>query len=266
MTPLLGIGMALSQGNPVLAKMTVRTTLLGFLTAFGLAFLVGFLAPGFHRPTSEMYSRDWPMMLDLGIAFVSGLAAAYASGRPGLLAALPGVAIAAALLPPIAVSGLALSIGQTPLAIGALLLFGVNMVAIVFAAAVALWAVGLRQPKRPSVATRLLAGSLTGVAIALMLGIALAPPPSTPPQELMEAVAELLGDDYRLRDMRVRNEPSGTVLQIDLAGAEPPTKEVADQLRETSKTHLGEPAKMRMTYLHETHPEPEDAGGKAAAD
>ncbi|MHC5112717.1 MAG: DUF389 domain-containing protein [Planctomycetota bacterium] len=69
------------------------------------------------------------------VAFLSGLAAAYASGRPGLLSALPGVAIAAALLPPVATSGLATSIGDYDLAFGALLLFAVNMVAIVLAAA-----------------------------------------------------------------------------------------------------------------------------------
>ena len=106
MTPLLGIGIALSQGNPRLAEMSLKSVGYGFTTAFVLAYLVGLATADFVQATQEMDARDWPGVLDLVIAFVSGLAAAYASGRPGLLAALPGVAIAAALLPPIATSGL----------------------------------------------------------------------------------------------------------------------------------------------------------------
>ncbi|WP_164214175.1 DUF389 domain-containing protein, partial [Stenotrophomonas maltophilia] len=45
-------------------------------------------------------------LLDLGVAFISGVAAAYAVARPNLSGALPGVAIAAALVPPIAAAGL----------------------------------------------------------------------------------------------------------------------------------------------------------------
>jgi len=252
MTPLLGLGLSLAQGNPLLAKMTLKTTLLGFLTAFGIALVVGLLDPEFHQPTAEMYSRDWPTMLDLGIAFVSGLAAAYASGRTGLLAALPGVAIAAALLPPVAVSGLAVSLGQLPLAAGALLLFGVNMVAIVLASAVAHHAVGIRSDYRKDLTTRILGAGLTLVAIAMMVGIVLAPPPSTPPHDLVEAVTRVLGDDYRLRNMRVRTEQSGPVVQMDLGGPTPPPPELQAQLSRATEEHFGKPAGVRMTYRHET--------------
>ena len=79
------------------------------------------------------------------MAFVSGIAAAYASSRPNLLSALPGVAIAAALVPPIATSGLAVAIGRPYLAAGAALLFFTNIVAIVLGTAFSLWAVGIRS-------------------------------------------------------------------------------------------------------------------------
>ena len=92
-----------------------------------------------------MLARGGPGLLDLLVAFAAGIAAAYASSRPSLIATLPGVAIAAALVPPIATSGLALSIGDFNLAIGALLLFAINMVTIILASMLSLSAVGFRN-------------------------------------------------------------------------------------------------------------------------
>jgi uncharacterized membrane protein len=56
---------------------------------------------------------------------------------------LPGVAIAAALVPPIATSGLALTMGDLSLSGGASLLFFTNIVAIVLGTAITFWAVGI---------------------------------------------------------------------------------------------------------------------------
>lgn len=128
MTPMLGVGLALAQGNPFLLRSALRSVLLGFLTAVALGLGLGLAHPGLQHPTLEMLSRGGPHLLDLAVAFVSGVAAAYATSRPNLLAALPGVAIAAALVPPLATAGLALSMGEFDLFVGAGLLFLTNMV------------------------------------------------------------------------------------------------------------------------------------------
>ncbi|MCA8965045.1 MAG: DUF389 domain-containing protein [Planctomycetes bacterium] len=146
MTPIMGLGLALVQGNTMLARLALRTIALGVGTAFVLALTIG-LCKGHFSITPEMIGRGWPGVLDLIVAFVSGLAAAYASSRPGLFAALPGVAIAASLVPPIATSGLAAARGELQLSYGAFLLFFTNMVAIVLAASFSLWAVGVRNNK-----------------------------------------------------------------------------------------------------------------------
>jgi len=100
---------------------------------------------GDQAPTLEMLGRGNPGFLDLIVALVSGVAAAYATSRPNLLGALPGVAIAAALVPPIATSGLAFAMGEYGLSTRAALLFFTNIVAIVLGTAGALWAVGIRS-------------------------------------------------------------------------------------------------------------------------
>ena len=251
MTPLLGLGLSLAQGNPRLAWITLKSASLGFITALGLAFVVGLLSADFYEPTEEMESRDWPQMFDLIVALVSGLAAAYAYSRPGLLAALPGVAIAAALVPPIATAGLALSIGEYGVAIGALLLFGVNIVAIVSAAAISLWAVGIRQVAKAKGVTRVLDYALTGITIVLVLALVFTPPLLDPPVELVEAVESELGDEYRLRRIRLDEEREGVGVQVDIGGPKLPDPELGQQLRDLAYVHLGEGATVLLTYRYE---------------
>ncbi len=251
MTPLLGLGLALVQDNPWLARMTARTTLLGFLFAFVLALAIGVLDTEYHVATSEMYRRHWPTLLDLGIAFVSGLAAAYASGRPGLLAALPGVAIAASLLPPVAASGLALSVGHFDLALGALLLFTVNTVAIVLASALVLYAVGVRA-QRAQTPTRRFGLAIFFLAAGLSFYVSITPAGATnPPRGLVVAIEEALGQGQRLRLVRLKRELDGKVVQIDLGGSRSPDEALGERFLEIARHHLGGKVSIRVSYRFE---------------
>ena len=160
MTPLVGTGFGLVQGNGRLVRDAMRSVILGFAIAYGLALATGILIPGISAER-EMTSRGAPNLLDLVVALLSGVAAAYAQGRPNLISALPGVAIAAALVPPISTSGISLalwfrqlcgfqvSIGPEfagrplDLAGGSLLLFATNIFAIILGTAIVFWAVGI---------------------------------------------------------------------------------------------------------------------------
>lgn len=174
MTPIVGAGLALVQGNALLVKQCARSITLGFCTALGVGLVLGLLTP-ISQLTSELAARGGPNILDLGVAFVSGIAAAYAMARPNLSAALPGVAIAAALVPPIATVGIAVAIGEVVVARGATLLFGTNVVAIILGAALALYAVGLRPAKgRPwPLWGRRLVGGLLGTAAVLAVPLSM---------------------------------------------------------------------------------------------
>lgn len=145
MTPLVGMGFALIQANEKLMKTSIKSVCLGFAVAFGISALLGLLVTLLSSLgiSPEMSSRDTPSLVDLFVALFSGVAGAYAMSRPNLLSALPGVAIAAALVPPIATSGMALTMGDVVLSGGAALLFFTNIVAIVLGTAVTFWAVGI---------------------------------------------------------------------------------------------------------------------------
>ncbi len=151
MTPLVGIGFALVQGNNHLIRQSLRSLFFGFALAFFIGVTVGLAVhfTGFDELKNiaaipaEMLSRGEPNFLDLVVALVSGVAGAYAMGRPNLISALPGVAIAAALVPPLATSGMALSLLDFPLFAGSLLLFLTNIVAITLGCTIVFWAVGI---------------------------------------------------------------------------------------------------------------------------
>lgn len=169
MTPILGIGLALLQGNWPLLRSASRAVTSGYLLALLLGGVLGRLtAPS--ELTAELWARGGPTLLDMGVGFFAGLAAAYCLGRPGLTAALPGVAIAAALVPPIATTGIALARAEWDLAEGSSLLFGTNVVAIVLGCAASLYAVGVRAREQPTASqrrTRLLVVGLMAVLCVL---------------------------------------------------------------------------------------------------
>jgi uncharacterized hydrophobic protein (TIGR00271 family) len=158
MTPMLGAGLALLQSNRVLFKSAAFAIVGGFFLAMFIGALVGLFSP-IKVLTSEMAARGAPNLLDLGVALISGFAAAYAYARPHLIAALPGVAIAAALVPPIATTGVCLATGEFRVAAGAAILFGTNVLSIIAGATLAFYAFGLRgRRKKRSWASRSIMG------------------------------------------------------------------------------------------------------------
>jgi uncharacterized membrane protein len=115
------------------------------MAAVFIAIVIGLIVPG-SVATSEVLARTEPSLIDLMIALASGMAGAYAIARKEVGEALPGVAISAALLPPLASAGLGVALRDGAIVGGALLLFTTNLIAIVFAASVVFLLLGVRPP------------------------------------------------------------------------------------------------------------------------
>ncbi|WP_172684148.1 DUF389 domain-containing protein, partial [Desulfosarcina cetonica] len=90
MSPLIGVGFALVQGNIRLFNLSIRSIVGGIGIGFCLSVLIGFLNPN-EDFTAEIIARTTPEIRDLLVAFISGAAAAYAFARPNLAGALAGV-------------------------------------------------------------------------------------------------------------------------------------------------------------------------------
>ena len=165
--PLLGPLAAASTGLvtarvDVVAR-SVFTLLAGIIGVVVTALGVGTVIP-IGVPTEEMLARGSPSIIDLGVAISAGVVGAYATARKDIPAALAGVAIAAALVPPICTTGLALGLRDADLALGSFLLFTVNTISVVVVGAVVLWWMGLR----PSDDRRRSAGWAAAVMAAVL--------------------------------------------------------------------------------------------------
>ena len=110
--------------------------ILGALAVVAIGFLVSWVLPDILELTPSLDARTAPGLLDLGVALTAGAAGAYVAVRRTGTDALPGVAIAVALVPPLATVGICLELGRVDDAGGALLLFVTNFAAIVVAACI----------------------------------------------------------------------------------------------------------------------------------
>jgi uncharacterized membrane protein len=107
--------------------------LLGIVLTIGISYLLTRVAPAtFDASTNDqIVSRANPTIIDLITATAAGAAGAYGLSRRDVSDALPGVAIAISLVPPLSVVGIAYAEGEWSAGNGALLLFTTNMLAII---------------------------------------------------------------------------------------------------------------------------------------
>jgi uncharacterized hydrophobic protein (TIGR00271 family) len=122
MTPIFGIALAMLRGDGSLLFHGLRAEFGGVALAVGAAFLFG-LSPVAGVATPEMLSRTHPQLLDLLVAVFAGFAGAYALLDERVSPALPGVAIATAIVPPLSTCGLCLAMGAYGAPLGPLSCF-----------------------------------------------------------------------------------------------------------------------------------------------
>ncbi len=149
MDPILAAGLALSAADLYLGIKSLLSILIGVAASVLFsAALVWFLP--FQTPTSEILARTQPNLLDLAVALFSGLAGSVVvcrRGEGGGVTALPGVAIAVALMPPLCTVGFGIGAGFSwPIISGAGLLFLTNLAAIVASAFLVFYVVRMDAP------------------------------------------------------------------------------------------------------------------------
>lgn len=170
MTPLTGTAAALVMGWPRRLAQSGLAVIGGSASAVGIAYALTLLLPASARQlTPAVLARTSPDLRDLVVALAAGAAGAYASARADLSPALPGVAVAVALVPPLSAAGFTLAIGREDLASGAVLLFIANLVAIVLVSAVVLAGSGFVPAGRYRAASGRIRFGLVSAVAALVL-------------------------------------------------------------------------------------------------
>ncbi|MEO7997595.1 MAG: DUF389 domain-containing protein, partial [Gemmatimonadaceae bacterium] len=144
MSPIaaLGFGFASLDGHRI--KDAVRVVIIGAVIGIVTGMVLTWISP-IRNATPEIIGRTQPTLLDLAIALLSGIAGGYATVRQKGGTAI-GVAIATALMPPLATIGYSIGVANWEFAGGALLLFLTNLAAIAFSFALIARLSGVARP------------------------------------------------------------------------------------------------------------------------
>ena len=266
MTPLLGSGLALVQGNLPLMRSAARSILYGFFAAVLIGILLGFCSiKGLLTPELEARGGSGPP--DLVVAFLSGVAASYCIARPNLSSALAGVAIAAALVPPIATVGISIALGEFGVARGAAILFATNVVAIILGSALTFFATGVRASRgvgqrRVWVQRTLLGLCLCALALAVPLGSALIsnvakrvvddPKVRTVHRvsdevfQAMKEEIESMADGSKLTGLSARGEGDERILELEIVAVGRPDAAMMKKLVEKATEASGHRTRVRV--------------------
>jgi uncharacterized hydrophobic protein (TIGR00271 family) len=170
MGPIIALGFALATFDSIELRRSLRAVALGMVLGVAFCALIVLLSP-LQTVTSEIAARTRPNLFDLLVALFSGLAGTYAMIR-GRHGAIVGVAIATALMPPLAVVGFGLATANWTVLAGSFLLFFTNLMTIAASAAVLARLYGFAPDLSPR-QTRLQATLVIVILLALAVPLAL---------------------------------------------------------------------------------------------
>lgn len=169
MTPMMAASVAIITGDGRNVIRSVAIVLVGVAVVMAIGYLLTGAFPAGAAITPEVKARTAPRILDLIIALAAGAAGAFALGREDVSDALPGVAIAVSLVPPLAAAGICLAAGEPGLAGGAFLLFLTNFVAIVAAGVVLLALMGYPRVALGRVSTAARRRSIAVILVSIVV-------------------------------------------------------------------------------------------------
>lgn len=204
MGPIIGLGFGLATFDSDEMRRTFRTLAGGILIAIAFCALIVLLSP-LQTVTSEIAARTRPNLFDLLVALFSGLAGTYAMirGRHGTIV---GVAIATALMPPIAVMGFGLATANWTVLIGSSLLLFTNLMTIAAAAALLARIYGFApdlSPRQTRLQATLVFVVLIALAVPLMLALRQIAWESVASRQAHETIAARFGPEARLSEIEI---------------------------------------------------------------
>ncbi len=129
MSPILGVGLSVAIHDRQVLTRSLRNLLIAVIISLGASVIYFFLSP-LGEPTPELQARTFPTLLDVLIALFGGIAGIVSISRHEQTNAIPGVAIATALMPPLCTAGFGIATANWNYFFGAFYLFFINAVFI----------------------------------------------------------------------------------------------------------------------------------------
>ncbi len=129
MSPILAVGLSLAIHDRQVLILSIRNLCIAVVISLGASIIYFFLSP-LGEPTSELEARTFPTLLDVLVALFGGIAGIVSITRHQQTNAIPGVAIATALMPPLCTAGFGIATANWNYFFGAFYLFFINAVFI----------------------------------------------------------------------------------------------------------------------------------------
>lgn len=232
-TPIVSFAMGMVRYDVNMLKTGIMTILAGTIVALIFAAGVSMIIP-LKVLTPEIDARLSPTLLDMGIAVVSGVAAAYAHAEKGIAKSLAGVAIAVALVPPLSVAGIGIGWLDWEVFSGAFLLYLTNLAGIIMFAGITFLFLGFAPFRRARM----------GLIYTLIIIILVMVPLSLSFDRIKEEASitrELEGskyDEVYLKDVKVRFGKR-LVVSVKLVSAEAIEPEDMQDIKKQIEEKLG---------------------------
>jgi uncharacterized hydrophobic protein (TIGR00271 family) len=257
--PISGVALGLNERDRRLLRTALASLVGGVAWILAISVVIGAI----HRDlplTNEILSRTDPKLFDLMIALAGGAAGAVAVVSPKVGTAIVGVAVATALVPPLAAGGILLARADFDLAIGALLLALTNIVAIQVAFSAVFWISGYRG--LTAIRGRGLLGfvrsDVVGLVFVCLLGVGFA-------IQLHHLVAKSLFESqlraglrryfdrmpgFQVGDLQLAREADATVVRAVVRGPKVPSaEEVAAARSDLPPPPDGSVLKLRVRFI-----------------
>lgn len=258
MNPILAVSASLVMGWPIRIRRSAVTVGVAAVSAVLFAAAISLAIPGRPDPLpQELLARTAPNLIDLAVGLAAGAAGAYAHVRRQVADAVAGAAIAVALVPPLAVVGITLQMGEVTLALGAFLLFLVNVTGIILSGMITFLLSDFVPGNplsvgRPTLALVVRWGAVALVVVSLPLQFAQAT--FRPLTESSGAVRGLVetwagGELSDIEIVELAVDVEAGVAEIDLVLASPSDPPSVDALAALLTEELGRPVDMALQVV-----------------
>ncbi|MBN2970634.1 DUF389 domain-containing protein [Roseomonas aeriglobus] len=250
MGPIIGLGFALATVDSRYIRRSAVALVAGSVVAVLFCALIALASP-LQNITSEIAARTRPNLFDLLVAIFSALAGTYATIR-GRAGTIVGVAIATALMPPLATVGFGLATGNLVVLGGALLLFVTNFVAIALTAAVMARLYGFASalsPRQNLLQSVAIIATFVGLSIPLGLSLRGIAWENLATRQARAAVGDAFPDTARISQLDI--DFAQTPVRVNATVLTPAYRARADAQASAQLSRLiGRPARIAIIQYH----------------
>lgn len=250
MAPIVSLAMGILRRDVSLLKNSAQKIAIGISLALSAAIIITLLFP--HKPlTDEMQGRLNPTLLDLAVAIISGVAAAYSKSFKEIAQSLAGVAIAVALVPPLAVAGIGLGRGDLFFFLQAFLLFSTNLIGIILAATYTFFVLGYSPAVQGKFGARVVTLTLALITVPLYFSYNQIVEKLTI-EKSMEQERYLVNGKYLIvHDAKLSRRGDIEVIFMEILARESLSRDDLNKFKQKIQTHFPRPVviRTRISYI-----------------